>query len=159
MPLPALRPIDLTIPTPVSDYLKKITPFCPFIEPAARADCLHGCVITPDCQTPEEIDPRLFEQLVPLVERFRDARRALPIKNQRLLISHTVVIHMPPHLDVETARRLVWPNWVVWALKATVYTKGTSLRDRQKECGRAVVQRIAASRAAVSCGRHSLARG
>jgi hypothetical protein len=117
MTLPPLQPIDLDIPTPVSAYLKKMTAFCPFIEPAARAGCLHGCVIAPDCITAEDIDPRVFEQLVPLIERFRDARRALPEKSQRLLICHTVVVHMPPHLDVETARRLVWPNWVVWALR------------------------------------------
>jgi hypothetical protein len=117
MSLSALQPINLDIPTPVSAYLKKMTPFCPFIEPAARAGCLHGCVVTPDCITAEDIDPRVFEQLVPLIERFRDARRALPDKNQRLLICHTVVVHMTPHLDAETARRLVWPNWVVWALR------------------------------------------
>ena len=117
MTLPVLRPIDLDVPTPVSAYLKKMTAVCPFIEPAARAGCLHGCVIVPECQTTEDVDPRLFEQLVPLVERFRDARRALPNKHQRLLICHTVVIHMPPHLDAETARRLAWPNWVVWALR------------------------------------------
>jgi hypothetical protein len=112
-----LRPIDLDVPTPVSAYLKKMTAVCPFIEPAARAGCLQGCVITPDCQTAEDINPRLFEQLVPLIERFRDARRALPSKHQRLLICHTVVIHMPPQLDTETAKRLAWPNWVVWALR------------------------------------------
>jgi hypothetical protein len=117
MTQPVLRPIDLDVPTPVSAYLKKLTAVCPFIEPAARAGCLHGCVITPDCQTAEDIDPRLFEQLVPLVERFRDARRALPNRHQRLLICHTAVIHMPTHLDAETARRLTWPNWVVWALR------------------------------------------
>jgi hypothetical protein len=117
MTLPVLRPIELDIRTPVSAYLKEMAMVCPFIEPAARAGCLHGCVITPDCQTADDIEPRVFEELVPLVERFRDARRALPGKQQRLLICHTVVIHMPPHLDVETARRLAWPNWVVWALR------------------------------------------
>jgi hypothetical protein len=117
MTLPVLRPIDLDVPTPVSAYLKKMTAVCPFIEPAARAGCLQGCVITPDCQTAEDVNPRLFEQLVPLIERFRDARRALPNKQQRLLICHTVVIHMPPHLDAETARQLAWPNWVVWPLR------------------------------------------
>ncbi len=115
--LPVLRPIDLDVPTPVSAYLKKMAAVCPFIEPAARAGCLHGCVITPDCQTAEDVNPRLFEQLVPLIERYRDARRALPNKQRRLLICHTVVIHMPVHLDAETARRLAWPNWVMWALR------------------------------------------
>ena len=117
MILPALQPIDLDVPTPVSAYLKKMTAFCPFIEPAARAGCLHGCVVTPDCRAAEDVDPRILEQLVPLIERFRDARRALPDRHQRLLICHTVVIHMPPHLDAETARRLAWPNWVVWVLR------------------------------------------
>jgi hypothetical protein len=121
MPLPPLQPIDLEIRTPVSDYLKKIAQFCPFIEPAAKAGCLHGCVIVPECETADEIEPRVFEELVPVIERFRDDRRALPNKQQRLLICHTVVIHTPPQLDAETARRLAWPNWVAWALRQ-IYT-------------------------------------
>jgi hypothetical protein len=117
MSLPVLRSIDLEVPTPVSAYLKNMTGVCPFIEPAARQACLHGCVITPDCKVVEDVYPRLFEQLVPLVERFRDARRSMSNKHKRLLICHTVVIHMPPHLDVETAKQLIWPNWLVLALR------------------------------------------
>jgi hypothetical protein len=117
MTVPPLQPIDLDFNSPVSMYLKKVTAVCPFIEPAARAGCLYGCVVTPDCQTAQDIHPRLFEQLVPQIERFRDARRALPEKQDRLLICHTVVIHLPPHLDAETARLLTWPNWLGWALK------------------------------------------
>jgi hypothetical protein len=114
---PPLQPIDLEFNSPVSMYLKKIAVVCPFIEPAARAGCLFGCVVVPDCQQRVDIHPRLFEQLVPQIERFRDARRALPDKQQRLLICHTVVIHVPPQLDAETARQLTWPNWLGWALK------------------------------------------
>lgn len=117
MNLPPLQPVDLAVRTPVSSYMKAIAAVCPFIEPSAQAGCLHGCVIAPDCHSDQDIHPRLFEQLVPLVERFRDARRALVEKQQRLLICHTVVIHVPPHLNAQTARLLNWPNWLSWGLK------------------------------------------
>jgi hypothetical protein len=112
-----LQQIDLAIKTPVSAYMKALLPTCPFIEPAAKTGMLYGCVVVPDCKTPADLHPRLFEQLVPLIERFRDARRELPSKQQRLLICHTAIIHVPPHLDVETAKKLSWPNWLGWGLK------------------------------------------
>jgi hypothetical protein len=117
MTVPPLQPIDLDFNSPVSVYLKTVTAVCPFIEPAARAGCLFGCVVVPDCQTAQDIHPRLFEQLVPQIERFREARRALPEKQQRLLVCHTIIIHVPPPLDAETGRQLSWPNWLAWTLK------------------------------------------
>ena len=114
---PTLQPIDLASQSPISAYIKVNAAVCPFIEPAAKAGCLYACEVTPDCQTAADIHPRLFEQLVPQIERFRDARRALPDRQQRLLICHTVVIHLPPHLDGEAVKLLNWPNWLGWALK------------------------------------------
>ena len=115
--IPPLHQVDLAISTPVSVYMKALLPTCPFIEPAAKSKMLFGCVVAPDCQSPDDIHPRLFEMLVPLVERFRLARRRLPSKQQRLLICHTAILHLPPHLDAETARQLAWPNWLGWGLK------------------------------------------
>jgi hypothetical protein len=115
--LPPLHRIDFTINTPVSAYMKATSAVCPFINPAIRAGCLHGCVIAPDCRNSEEIHPRLFEQLVPLIERFRDDRSALAEKQQRLLICHVAVIHTPANLDAEVVRLLNWPNWLAWSLK------------------------------------------
>ena len=115
--LPPLHAIDFATNSPVSAYMKATAAVCPFIEPAKRAGCLHGCVVTPDCKTAEDIHPRLFEQLVPQIERFRGARRALTEKQQRLLICHTVVIHVPQHFDADVVRLLNWPNWLAWSLK------------------------------------------
>ena len=115
--IPPLHQVDLAVSTPVSAYMKALLPTCPFIEPAARGGALFGCVVSPDCQTAADIHPRLFEQLVPLIERFRDDRRALPLKPQRLLVCHTAVIHLPAQLDIETAKQLNWPNWLGWAMK------------------------------------------
>jgi len=115
--LPPLQPVDPASDSPVSVYLKSMAVACPFIEPSAKAGCLHICEVAPDCRSNQEIHPRLFEQLVPLIERFRDARRALAEKQQRLLICHTVVIRMPSSLDADTVRLLNWPNWLGWGLK------------------------------------------
>jgi len=115
--LPPLHRIDFATHSPVSAYMKATAAVCPFIEPAARAGCLHGCVVTPDCRSSEDIHPRFFEQLVPQIERFRDARAGLVDKHQRLLICHTVVLHTPVNLDAEVVRLLNWPNWLGWALK------------------------------------------
>jgi hypothetical protein len=115
--LPPLHPIDFAINSPVSAYMKATAAVCPFIEPAARAGCLFGCVVTPDCRRGDDVHPRLFEQLVPQIERFRDARRALSEKQQRLLNCHTAVIHLPQHVDADVVRLLNWPNWLAWSLK------------------------------------------
>jgi hypothetical protein len=115
--LPVLDPVDLASPSPVAAYLRSITAVCPFIEPATRVNLLYSTAISPDCQTAADIHPRLFEQLVPQIERFRDARAALHDKQHRLLVCHTVVIHMPPHLDDDTTRQLHWPNILGWTLK------------------------------------------
>ncbi len=115
--LPSLETVDLASALPVPGYLKSLAPVCPFIEPAAKAGLLFCTEITPDCHTPADIHSRLFEQLVPQIERFRDARAALPDRQHRLLVCHTVVIHMPPHLDADTARQLHWPNILSWTLK------------------------------------------
>jgi hypothetical protein len=114
---PALQSVQLSVPSPVANYLSALRTVCPFIEPSARAGLLWGCVISPDCKSVPEIHPRVFEQVVPLIERFRDARRALPEKQHRLLICHVVILHMPLPLDAETARQLTWPNWLSWAVK------------------------------------------
>lgn len=72
---------------------------------------------SPDCQTAAEIHPRLFEQLIPRIEQFREHRRSLPERQQRLLICYCVLIHLPPSLDADAARLLTWPNWVALLLK------------------------------------------
>ena len=115
--LPPLRPIDLSSGDALSAYLRATTAVCPFIEPSAAAGCLNGCDVAPDCQHAGEIHPRLFEQLVPQIERFRDARRALPAASQRLLVCHVVRVHLPAHLDADAVRLLRWPNLLAWSLK------------------------------------------
>jgi hypothetical protein len=115
--LPPLQPIDLEATSPFSIYVKANAAVCPFVEPAGRAGCLSSCELTPDCHTAQDIHPRLFEQIVPMIERYRDARRALEEKQQRLLICHTVVIQIPTHLDADTVNLLTWPNWLSWSLK------------------------------------------
>jgi hypothetical protein len=115
--LPPLHRIDFATNSPVSVYMKATAGVCPFIEPAVRLGCLRGCVVTPDCRSSDDIHARFFEQLVPLIERFRDERAALAEKQQRLLICHTIVLHTPAHLDAEVVRLLNWPNWLGWALK------------------------------------------
>jgi hypothetical protein len=114
---PALQLVDLAGNAPLSAYLRATTEVCPFIEPSAKAGCLFSCVVTPDCQVPEDIHPRLFEQLVPLIERFRNARRAIAERQQRLLLCHTVLLDLPMHLDADAARLLNWPNWLGLCLK------------------------------------------
>ena len=115
--LPPLQPIDLEANSPVSVYVKANAAVCPFVEPAARSGCLSFCELTPDCHTAQDIHARLFEQMVPMIERYRDDRRALEEKQQRLLICHTVVIQMPTHLDAAAVKLLTWPNWLNWSLK------------------------------------------
>jgi hypothetical protein len=114
---PPLRPVDLSAESPLANYLRATAAVCPFIEPGARATSLYNCDVRPDCQSADDIHPRLFEQLVPVIERFRDDRRDLPDRQQRLLICHTAIIHVPANLDADTARLLTWPNWLAWALK------------------------------------------
>jgi hypothetical protein len=115
--LPPLHPVDLTSASPISAYLKATVAVCPFIEPSSNLGNLYCSEVTPDCQTPRDIHPRLYEQLVPLIERFRDLRRALPEKPQRLLICHIVILRFAPHLDHEAATQLKWPNLLGWTLK------------------------------------------
>jgi hypothetical protein len=97
--------------------MKGMTAVCPFIEPSASAGLLYACEIAPNCSTAAEIHPRLFEQLIPVIERFRDDRRALMEKQHRLLICHIAHLRMQPHLDADTARLLNWPNWLGMLLK------------------------------------------
>lgn len=119
---PLLLRVDLASESPVSRYLKATAAVCPFIEPAARAGVLFASEVTPDCQTAQDIHPRLFEQLTPRIERFRDDRRVLTEKHQRLLICHFVVMHLPPSLDRDAVRLLNWPNWLGLLLKQ-LYTR------------------------------------
>lgn len=90
---------------------------CPFIEPSEKAGCLYASQITLDCRSAGEIHPRMFEQIVPAVERFRDRRRELTDKSHRLLFSHTLVFHFPPELDAEANRLMGWPNWLGFLIK------------------------------------------
>jgi hypothetical protein len=119
--LPPLQPVDLATVSPLSSYLDSIRAVCPFVEPAVKTGRLYFCEITPDCQTEAEIHPRIFEQMVPIIERFRDDRQLLLEQQQRLLICHTVVIHLPSQLDAPATRLLAWPNWLGWLLKQ-IYT-------------------------------------
>lgn len=96
----------------VAHYLREMARVCPFIEPSAQAGCLYAWPVTLDCRTAEDIHPRMFEQLIPAVERYREQRRALPDKSQRLLLSHTLIFHLPAHLDAEANRLMAWPNWL-----------------------------------------------
>ena len=115
--LPPLQPVDLEANLPVSFYFKANAAVCPFIEPAWRAGCLSFCEVTPDCHTVQDIHPRLFEQLVPIIERFRDSRRALAEKHRRLFICHTALMQIPGQLDADAVKLLTWPNWLNWSLK------------------------------------------
>lgn len=113
----SLQSVDLSLPSPVSRYLIQSAAICPFIEPSARADLLFASELSPDCQTASDIHPRLFEQLIPRIEQFRDHRRSLPEKQQRLLVCYCLQIHLPPSLDADAVRLLTWPNWVALLLK------------------------------------------
>ena len=115
--MPPLQSIDLEATSPVSVYVKANAAVCPFIEPAERSGCLSFCEMTPDCHEAQDIHPRLFEHIVPMIERFRDDRRALTEQQQRLLICHTVVIQVPTLLDAAAVKLLTWPNWLAWSLK------------------------------------------
>src|ERR1700678_4532222 len=108
----SLQSMDLSCQSPLSHYLRETAAVCPFVEPAARAGLLFSCELTPDCRTAPEIHPRLFEQLVPCVEQFREHRGTLVEKQQRLLVCYLVVIHIPPSLDADAVQLLAWPNWV-----------------------------------------------
>lgn len=101
----------------IRDYLKRMTVHCPFIEPAEKAGCLYVSSVTLDCSKSEDIHPRMFEQIVPAIERYREQRRSLPDKNHRLLLSHTLVFRVPMHLDAETNRLMTWPNWLSYIVK------------------------------------------
>lgn len=113
----SLQSVDLGFQSPVSRYLRETAAVCPFIEPAARAGLLFTFELSPDCRTAQEIHPRLFEQLVPCIEQFREHRGSLPEKQQRLLVCYVVVIHFPSSLDSDAVRLLAWPNWVGLLLK------------------------------------------
>jgi hypothetical protein len=104
-------------PDAVTAYLKEMARVCPFIEPSANADCLYASRVALDCRSADEIHPRMFEQLIPAIERFREHRRALPDKNQRLLFSHTIAFGLPEVLDAEVNRLLGWPNWLGLLIK------------------------------------------
>jgi hypothetical protein len=118
-----MEPVDLASPGPVPTYLREMAPVCPFVEPSARAGLLFAVEVTPDCREPADVHPRLFEQLVPLIERFRDVRRALPSPQQRLLVCHTAVIRLPSHLDGPAVQLLRWPNLLAWSLKQLYTSK------------------------------------
>jgi hypothetical protein len=104
-------------PDSIDGYLKRMTPHCPFIEPSEQAGCLYASQVTLDCRTAEEIHPRMFEHIVPAVERFRQRRRELTDRSDRLLFSHTIVFHFLPQLDAEANRLMAWPNWLGFLIK------------------------------------------
>jgi hypothetical protein len=113
----SLQSVDLSSPSPVSRYLSQTAAVCPFIEPSARAGLLFASELSPDCRTASDLHPRLFEQLIPRIEQFRDHRRSLPDKQHRLLVCYCVLIHLQPSLDADAVRLLTWPNWVALLLK------------------------------------------
>lgn len=90
---------------------------CPFIEPSEKARCLYASQITLDCSKSDDIHPRMFEQIIPAIERYREQRRTLADKNHRLLLSHTVIFRIPAHLDAEANRLMTWPNWLSYLVK------------------------------------------
>jgi hypothetical protein len=114
------RPIRFDGPDaadPIAAYLRAMAPVCPFIEPAEKVGGLYASRVTLDCRTAEEIHPRMFEQLIPAIERYRDHRRGLSDKNHRLLLSHMIVLDLPSELDLEANRQMAWPNWLGVLLK------------------------------------------
>lgn len=121
------RPIrfdDPHAPEPLTTYLRAMARVCPFIEPAEKAGCLYTCPTRLDCRSADQIHPRMFEHLVPAIERFRDQRRALPDKNHRLLLSYTLVFELPAALDADANRLLSWPNWLAVLVKHLYTPKG-----------------------------------
>jgi hypothetical protein len=112
---------DARAADPIARYLREMARVCPFIEPSEKAGCLYASQVTLDCRAAEDIHPRMFEQLVPAIERYRERRRALPDKNERLLLSQTLVFHLPAHLEAEANRLMAWPNWL-GALVKHLYT-------------------------------------
>lgn len=102
---------------PITAYLQEIARVCPFIEPSEKAGCLYARQVSLDCRTRDEIHPRMFEQLIPAIELFRDQRRALSDKNHRLLVSHVIVFQLPAELDAEANRLMTWPNWLSFLVK------------------------------------------
>jgi hypothetical protein len=97
--------------------VKELARVCPFIGPSAKAGCLYASQVTLDCRTSEEIHPRMFEQIIPAIERYREQRRALVDKNHRLLLSHTIVFRLPAQFDAEANRLMGWPNWLSYLVK------------------------------------------
>jgi hypothetical protein len=97
--------------------MEEMARVCPFIEPAEKAGCLYTSRVALDCQGEQDIHPRMFEQIVPAVEQFRARRRELPEKNQRLLLSHTILFQLPAHLDGPANRLMTWPNWLGFLVK------------------------------------------
>jgi len=112
-----VQPADLTGLSSASLYLKASAAVCPFIEASVKAGCLYTLEAGLDCRTANDILPRLFEQLIPRIEQFRQQRRALPQKQQRMLICHVVIIQLAPSLDADAVRVLNWPNWTGLLLK------------------------------------------
>ncbi len=113
----SLQLADLAGLSPASCYLKASAAVCPFIEASVKAGCLYTSEVALDCRTAQDISPRLFEQIVPRIEQFRQQRQALAQKQQRLLICHVVIIQLAPSLDMEAVRVLDWPNWTGLLLK------------------------------------------
>ncbi len=116
-PLPPLHPVDLASPEPLSAYLRAMTTVCPFIEPSAADGLLHAADVAPDCRTAADLHPRLFEQLVPQIERFRDARRSAAEPHRQLLTCHVIILRLSPPLDAAAVQQLRWPNLLGWSLK------------------------------------------
>ena len=112
LPCEPIRFAGSAVADPITRYLADTARVCPFIEPSEEAGCLYASQVTLDCRSGDEIHPRMFEQLIPAVERYRAQRRALPDKHQRLLLSHTIVFHLPAALDAEANRLMGWPNWL-----------------------------------------------
>lgn len=121
------RPIrfdDRNATEPLTIYLRAMAQVCPFIEPAEKAGCLYAWRTGLDCSLADQIHPRMFEQLVPAIERFREQRRALPDKNRRILLSYTLAFELPAALDAEANRQLTWPNWLGVLVKHLYTPKG-----------------------------------
>jgi hypothetical protein len=112
-----IRFSDSGVTASIVGYLKTMASHCPFIEPSEKAGCLYASEVTLDCQTTGEIHPRMFEQIVPAVERFRERRRELVNKSDRLLFSHTIVFRFPAQLDADANRLMAWPNWLGFLIK------------------------------------------
>lgn len=113
---------------------------------------MHASQVTLDCRSSDEIHPRMFEQLIPAVERFRQRRRELADKTQRLLLCDTLVFHVPGELDAEANRLMTWPNWLGFLLKDLYTSKAIVFGFVRK----GVVERASTGQPIPACPFHSV---